>query len=257
MTSQATALSEELSTVAVSQPEHGNAHKSCSPTEIAGAPTTTADHLPRKAVEVKRDSSPPAKLNLKKLVPLLCQELESEDAGSRQEHIYRTCKQLLEGYDATSGDWKRYQTWDSSKSYTRNLIYEREGVFALILLCWNPNVVSPVHDHSSSECFFRVVEGTTYEELYEWPEKATDDAGKGLKLKGRTEFPEGEVSFVNDSQGIHRVGCCNDKRAVTLHCYVPGYATSTCWKAPESADDTFTGHMVYDTVNGKRLAHSK
>lgn len=243
MLSQETTLSERLSTVEVSK----------------RAPEATAKSSSNTKVAVEQTSAPPlpAKLTLKKLVPLLRRELAAnqEDQGARQEHVYATCKRLLGSYDASCGDWKRYQTWDSSKSYTRNLIYDKEGLFALILLCWNPDVASPVHAHSESECFFRVIEGTTFEALYEWPEKAQSDEGE-LVLKARTEFNAGEVSFVNDSRGIHAVGCSHGKRAVTLHCYVPGYQTSKCWRSTK-CDDTFTGHMIYDTVNGKRLAHGK
>ena len=39
--------------------------------------------------------------------------------------------------------------FDASKNYTRNLIATDDETFTLMLLCWNADKESPIHDHVS------------------------------------------------------------------------------------------------------------
>jgi hypothetical protein len=54
-------------------------------------------------------------------------------------------------YDFAGNEWKRFEFWDSKKKYTRNLIANVPGCLCLMLLCWNPEKGSPIHNHAGSE----------------------------------------------------------------------------------------------------------
>jgi cysteine dioxygenase len=41
------------------------------------------------------------------------------------------------------------------------------GNFNLILMCWPEGAVSPIHDHTNSHCFMRILEGRAKE--IRWP----------------------------------------------------------------------------------------
>ncbi len=45
---------------------------------------------------------------------------------------------------------KKYALFDNMKNYTRNLIATDDETFTLLLLCWNADKESPIHDHVSS-----------------------------------------------------------------------------------------------------------
>ena len=45
---------------------------------------------------------------------------------------------------------KKYALFDDRKNYTRNLIATDDETFTLLLLCWNADKESPIHDHVSS-----------------------------------------------------------------------------------------------------------
>jgi cysteine dioxygenase len=48
--------------------------------------------------------------------------------------------------------------------YTRNLVHRGNGKFNLILVMWDSgNPRSPIHDHSGSHCFVKVLDGTMRE----------------------------------------------------------------------------------------------
>ncbi len=48
-------------------------------------------------------------------------------------------QRLMERYDASKGEWKRYAFWDCKTNYTRNLIATDQKTFTLMQLCWNPS----------------------------------------------------------------------------------------------------------------------
>jgi hypothetical protein len=62
---------------------------------------------------------------------------------------------LMMSYDFAGNEWKRFEFWDSKKKYTRNLIANVPGCLCLMLLCWNPEKGSPIHNHAGSEWLVR------------------------------------------------------------------------------------------------------
>lgn len=54
---------------------------------------------------------------------------------------------LFSRVDLTAGEWREYALFDCMKNYTRNLIATDDETFTLLLLCWNPDKGSPIHDH--------------------------------------------------------------------------------------------------------------
>ena len=47
----------------------------------------------------------------------------------------------------------------SKKMYTRNRIYKDEH-FEILLLCWLPNQMAPIHGHEGEKCWFKVLNGS-------------------------------------------------------------------------------------------------
>lgn len=122
----------------------------------------------------------------------------------------------------SSGIWKR-------REYTRSMLMTGKG-FNVMLLCWAPGCSSPVHGHSCveslarSNCFMFVLEGTLAETVY--PESAIIPGSKSVDARaGRTRHHKaGEIAYINDSLGLHKVGNPFDARAVSVHVYAPGWS---------------------------------
>lgn len=64
--------------------------------------------------------------------------------------------QLFGRLDLHDEELKKYAMFDSMKNYTRNLIATDDETFTLLLLCWNADKESPIHDHVSNYQYHRV-----------------------------------------------------------------------------------------------------
>jgi len=126
------------------------------------------------------------------------------------------------------GDLERYAYFDSYKQYTRNLVATDNESYTLLLLCWNPQKESKVHDHPCDGCYVRVVQGQVREcryRLVQSDEGGTDEkeGGEGdtLRLVCTQDqvFGAGDgICFIEDSQGYHKVG---DASAVDTSAVAP------------------------------------
>ena len=68
---------------------------------------------------------------------------QDEMRGTKDDPV----NELFSRLDLSLGEWKRYRLFDPMKNYTRNLIATDDETFTLLLLCWNANKSSPIHDH--------------------------------------------------------------------------------------------------------------
>lgn len=127
----------------------------------------------------------------------------------------------------TLDDVQQYITWDESKPYTRNLVATDYKSFTLLILCWNPGMESVIHDHNQSHCFMKVVTGKIVETRYHThvtPHASANNNGQALKQLTQQTMSEQNVTFINDSYGLHKISNASEvARAITLHCYVPPY----------------------------------
>ena len=91
--------------------------------------------------------------------------------------------------------------------------------FTILLLCWEKGQKSPIHDHSGSNCWVKVLDGEIEECLYDLGED-----GISTQLKSKRTFSPGGIAYINDSYGVHKMGNPNeDKVAISLHVYSPAY----------------------------------
>ena len=211
-----------------------------------------------------RKSLPP--LSLMELVHHLTSELAAPHLDL--DAVYS----LMAAYDSSLNEWQRFAFWDESKRYTRNLIATDYSTFTLMLLCWNARQGSPVHDHASSECFMRVVQGRVSETQYDLIDAPTiaaaapsesitsatsilspSSAASNSPLQVRREHTVGAggVLFINDSIGLHKIDNPFDERAVTLHCYIPPYEACRCYNEQDGAAKQSYVHFYSE--NGERL----
>lgn len=154
-------------------------------------------------------------------------QVSSELSNGLQKADYSKIGQLMARFDAERKEWKRYAFFDKHKKYTRNLIATDNATFTLMLLCWTPGKASPVHDHAGSECFMRVIEGCVVEQQFAWAEKGKEH--EHLKMLKETATEPGQVLFINDNVGLHKIENASSEPAITLHLYIPPYQECKCF----------------------------
>lgn len=170
----------------------------------------------------------PAAVNLRKIKNI--QPGEFEDPVAR----------LFRQTDLPSHTWQKYALFDKNKQYTRNLISTDNKTYTLLLLCWNPGQESPIHDHPCDGCWLQVLEGVVREVRYD----------KKLSRVSQMDCHEGELSYITDNVGYHKVGNpCFQTPAVTLHLYAPPFESCRCWHS-ETADPS-------EPSEGKNVNHSE
>jgi len=84
------------------------------------------------------EDTPTPSLTLSELVLSIAEALQDPNYDQTNPKHVAYVKRLMESYDSSVCDWKRYCFVDECKNYTRNLIATDNETFTLMLLCWNP-----------------------------------------------------------------------------------------------------------------------
>jgi cysteine dioxygenase len=87
------------------------------------------------------------------------------------------------------------------------------------LLCWNAGQESPIHDHPCDGCWLQVLQGQIREVRY----------GTQLQCVADDTYKEGQLSYITNNMGYHKVGNPTNTPSVTLHLYAPPFQKCQCW----------------------------
>mmetsp|Transcript_127985 Transcript_127985/g.190673 ORF Transcript_127985/g.190673 Transcript_127985/m.190673 type:complete len:799 (-) Transcript_127985:48-2444(-) len=155
--------------------------------------------------------------NFRKMVEVLRKEIVIEPDGIHSASNIKHIKDLLSCMNFNPKEWTQYAKFAKGR-YTRNLIAYDEK-FTILLLCWEKGQKSPIHDHSGSNCWVKVLDGEVEESLYDLAED-----GLTTTLRSCRKFQPGAIAYINDSYGVHKMGNANEDRvAISLHVYSPAY----------------------------------
>jgi len=138
---------------------------------------------------------------------------------------------LLTRFRIDDQDLEPYKTWNPDR-HTRNLIF-RNRMIEVMLICWQPRAVTPLHTHNGQLGWMVVVEGTVVVENYRQVScnRPENQQVVGIDcIAGATEIemelldrevvkPWSALNTVDKSQTIHRIQNPSDQRAVSLHIY--------------------------------------
>lgn len=118
---------------------------------------------------------------------------------------------LMANYAAASGDWREFMRF-REECYARNLVSASE-LFELLVICWKPGQISPIHDHQGQRCWMAVLDGGMRETQFH-------AAGRGPLREGRTSVLQpGQVAYIQDEIALHEIAPAGDGAGVTLHLY--------------------------------------
>ncbi len=163
--------------------------------------------------------------------------LQSLDAA---EFTHDRLGEILGARPIRDSSWLARVAFRDDK-YARHSICRTE-LFDMILLCWKPGQVSPVHNHQGNSGWVRVLRGRMEETHWKAPdwviagvpmphpasEFDIDDegVGHGIKLSKVQQFVHAAgpaVASVDRQRPIHQLGNpkrhADDEPAVTLHVY--------------------------------------
>ena len=109
---------------------------------------------------------------------------------------------------------KKYSFFSKS-CYTRNGIYRNKN-FEILLICWSPNQIAPIHGHEGEKCWFKVLKGSL--DICNYKLESRDP----LKLT-KIERINAEPGYVDGPADIHSINNCSKDYTITIHLYAKPY----------------------------------
>lgn len=140
---------------------------------------------------------------------ILCQKISEYFQGGHLPDSIFGFRPLVQAYEGS--DWQSYVAYGND-CYTRHYV-EQNAHFEMLILCWKSGQGSPVHNHAERGCILKVLQGQLLETRYQ-KEKVTES----LYLKG-------ELTYIDDQIGWHKIHNPGDSHTVSLHIYSPGFFT--------------------------------
>jgi cysteine dioxygenase len=100
-------------------------------------------------------------------------------------------------------------------TYARHRVFRNEFV-EMLVLCWRPGQLTPIHDHNGSWGAVRVFEGVMWETTFVLEET------RGLAYQAAREWTKGQLTGATVSD-IHQLGNpeVSGQDLITLHLYAP------------------------------------
>ena len=147
--------------------------------------------------------------------------------------------QIIKSTAIPASEFLEHASW-SKESYTRNCLVDCDEL-ELILLCWEPGQVTPIHDHGGEQCWVKVVQGELKETIFH-----TCDAGDLNEVRSSVA-KNGDVTYMVDFMGCHRLENVHKGRSMSLHLYAK--PIRSCKLFDEELSKFVSKEMVYDTVS--------
>jgi cysteine dioxygenase len=158
-------------------------------------------------------------------------------ALSKQEKV--NYNDIIHSTHLSSSAFEACCSW-SEDCYTRNCIVENEK-FELILLCWEKGQITPIHDHGGEECWVKIIQGEFRETIYK-----VDEADELHQVKSMISTA-GDISYMIDFMGCHRLENLSDERSMSLHLYAK--PIRNCRLFDEDAGKFIEKELEYNTVS--------
>ena len=97
----------------------------------------------------------------------------------------------------------------NDRNYKRYTVYI-DDLYEIILIEWDKNSESSIHDHGENGCIFRILKGFLLEEIY-----------KEKNLITTSILSENDTSYINNSIGYHKIYNKYHDKTYSLHLYSP------------------------------------
>ena len=151
---------------------------------------------------------------------------------------------ILHSMEIPKSAFEIFCSWSES-TYTRNCIFESER-FELILICWQSNQKTPIHDHGGEECWVKVIDGEFKETVYKSNEVSE------VNILKTNLFKVGDISYMIDFMGCHQLKNLSSHRALSLHLYAK--PIRNCNIYDEKSKEFVQKKMSYHTVSNGTIS---
>ena len=127
----------------------------------------------------------------------------------KDSHSFEEQYEIIRNSNIQDHDIELYRHFGAT-SYGRNLVFTCDQ-FEIILMCWKSSQQSKIHDHGQSNCIMRCLSGKFDEILYDVQSPTTIKHSKTINI--------GDVTFINNDVGLHKLINAHDGESLALHFY--------------------------------------
>ena len=137
------------------------------------------------------------------------------DVISSKLHNGSLLHELAELVIEYNDGWEQYVSYPikDGMKYKRQLVSRNKDV-DVVVISWNPDQFSGLHDHPSNGCIMHVVQGQLQEDVYI---KETDTV---FTLSKSNKIEAGQTSYIQGESGIHNI-INSSTESVSIHVYSP------------------------------------
>ena len=101
-----------------------------------------------------------------------------------------------------------------TEGYSRNVFIKNKD-FELVLICWAPDSSSPIHNHESSYCFYRILTSFIDEIRYK------KISNKKLIPYSNIRHRKNSIFYIDDKDGVHKMINNSNDHGFSIHIYSP------------------------------------
>lgn len=125
--------------------------------------------------------------------------------------LLKDCKDKIHEYfDLETYNFCISKTKFNDNGYNKIKLEEYSNeIFEMILICWNENSETKIHDHPDNGCIMYLIEGKLEEQLY----------NKELILSNISPINKKNSSYMDNNIGYHKIKCLD--KTISLHIYSP------------------------------------
>tara|TARA_Y100000991_G_scaffold207558_1_gene185744 strand:+ start:446 stop:913 length:468 start_codon:yes stop_codon:yes gene_type:complete len=138
---------------------------------------------------------------------LSLEKIISEEMMINNNLLLNNVKNILLSYSGS--DWENYVELSSTKYLKKNIC--QTELYDMYVITWDKNQVSPIHDHSSKGCVYKILEGKIVESIYD----------KNLNFRFKNIVQKNDCGCICNDIGYHSMNNSHDDICVSLHIYSP------------------------------------
>ena len=146
--------------------------------------------------------------------------------------------EFLNEYKLPDKELNDYLHFKDNK-YARNLVYKDKD-FEILIVCWHPEQIAPIHGHEGEKCWMRVEIGSL--NICNYKLKSIDP----LSLSMVNQI-KGDAGFLDGPAEIHSVENAFDEDAISLHVYTKPFSECDIYNLDTGKIDRV--ELAYDSID--------
>lgn len=146
--------------------------------------------------------------------------------------------EFLNEYKLPDKELNDYLHFKDNK-YARNLVYKDKD-FEILIVCWHPEQIAPIHGHEGEKCWMRVELGSL--NICNYKLESIDP----LFLSIVNQI-KGDAGFLDGPAEIHSVENAFDEDAISLHVYTKPFSECDIYNLDTGKIDRV--ELAYDSID--------